>query len=44
MYEPMTKMVNFWNDPGVMLITTDWITVRMPSCTCHQRCSLDLEK
>ena len=28
---PMTKMVNFWNDPGVIVITTDWTTTLTPS-------------
>ena len=41
-YSPITKIVNFWKEPGVMVMTTDWTTMLTPSCTCHHLCSFDL--
>lgn len=39
---PMIKMVNFWYDPGEMVMATDWtLALGSPKWTCHQRCSLE---
>ena len=38
---PITKIVNFWYDPGDMVTATAWTDAALSRWTCHHLCSVD---